>query len=239
LLLFYAARFLFFGSNQYQDATGKKWASIFPATAFSFGCDIVAGYEYSEQGVQDWNRSQGVYSFDTSLAMLLFDSLFFMVLGWYFDQVMPREYGTPKPVWFLLSPSYWCGNLFCWQNSKSKQSTWDQLPSYSDNKAEDSSADNHECMADPSLVPQIKIRDLTKRYAGRKNKDLPPAVDQLCLDLYESQITTLLGHNGKGRDGVDKRYSFNWKYFSIFPLLPRRFYLLREQGQERQAPFRY
>jgi ABC-type multidrug transport system ATPase subunit len=58
-------------------------------------------------------------------------------------------------------------------------------------------------MADPSHVPQIKIRNLTKRYDGRKNKDLPPAVDQLDLDLYESQITTLLGHNGKSRDDTD------------------------------------
>jgi ATP-binding cassette, subfamily A (ABC1), member 3 len=133
---------------------------------------------------------------------------------------MPREYGIRKPVWFLLSPSYWCSNWFCWKNSKSKESNWDQLPCYSDTEVEDSSANNHECMADPSHVPQIKIRNLTKRYDGRKNKDLPPAVDQLCLDLYESQITTLLGHNGKGYDYVDKRYSLNGNLSHIPSALP-------------------
>jgi hypothetical protein len=237
LFCLYPARFVFFGSNQYEDSIGKKLASLFPATAFSFGCDIVAGFEYSEQGVQEWNRSQGDYSFDTSLAMLVFDSFLFIFMGWYFDQVMPREYGTPRPVWFLFSPSYWCGsNWFCCRSSKSKQSTWDQLPSYSDSDVEDdSSADDHEYMADSSHVPQIKIRNLTKRYDGRNNKDLPPAVDQLDLDLYESQITTLLGHNGKSRDDMDSPYSFSVNLTLIIRCLCN---FLRKQAQERQLPFR-
>lgn len=50
---------------------------------------------------------------------------------------------------------------------------------------------------DPSLLPRVQIKNLVKQYF--KDVSFPPAVDNLDLNLYESQITTLLGHNGAGR----------------------------------------
>jgi hypothetical protein len=88
-------------------------ASIFPATAFAFGADIVSAYEYAEQGVQSWNASEGYYSFNTTLSMLFFDTILYLFLGFYFDQVIPREYGTPRPFYFFLMPSVWCGLFGC------------------------------------------------------------------------------------------------------------------------------
>jgi ABC transporter len=199
-----------------------------PATAFAFGADIVADYEYAQQGVQNWNRSEGDYSFDTCLTMLFLDTILYIFLAWYLDQVVPREYGTPRPVWFLFSPYYWCGGMgsggrdkaaTCLNRSFSpclgdgdavhitEEGSVD-LASSNDNGSDDveefAANSNHEQMTDPSLVPQIKICKLTKQYNKRNicnrkhgNGDMPPpAVNQLDLDLYESQITTLLGHNG-------------------------------------------
>ena len=43
-------RYIFFGYNRYEATTAKMWASLLPATAFAFGADIIADYEYAEQG---------------------------------------------------------------------------------------------------------------------------------------------------------------------------------------------
>jgi ABC-type uncharacterized transport system ATPase subunit len=47
------------------------------------------------------------------------------------------------------------------------------------------------------LVPSIKIRALRKVFG--KGKTTKVAVDSLNLDIYENQITALLGHNGAGK----------------------------------------
>jgi hypothetical protein len=102
-------RFIFFGSNRYEATTGKMWASLFPATAFTFAADIIGEYEYSQQGVQEWNAWEGSYSFNTALGLLSFDTTLYIFLGWYLEQVIPRQYGVARPFYFLFTPKYWCG----------------------------------------------------------------------------------------------------------------------------------
>ena len=50
--------------------------------------------------------------------------------------------------------------------------------------------------ADDSLTPQVFIQHLVKDYNTKGQK---PAVNDLNLTMYESQITCLLGHNGAGK----------------------------------------
>jgi len=93
-------RFVFFGTNRYEAIGAKYAASILPGTALAFGADIVFDYEYGEQSVSQhiW---VGDYSFGTSILFLAFDTVFYMVLAWYTEQVVPREYGAaPKPWYF-------------------------------------------------------------------------------------------------------------------------------------------
>ena len=40
-------RFIFYGSNRYEQQASKYYASLLSPTAFSFGADIIADYEYS------------------------------------------------------------------------------------------------------------------------------------------------------------------------------------------------
>lgn len=100
-------RFIFFGTNRFEATGGKMIASFLPATAFAFGADIVADYEYAEQGVQVWNADQGDYSFNTTLFFLFVDAVLYNFLGWYLEQVIPNQYGTAKPFYFFLTPAYW------------------------------------------------------------------------------------------------------------------------------------
>lgn len=105
-------RFIFFGSNRYEAIAQKRWASLLPCTAFAFGADIIADYEYAEDGVQEWNASEGAYSFDTAVGFLFFDTILYLFLGWYLDLVIPRQYGVARPWYFLFLPSYW-KSVFC------------------------------------------------------------------------------------------------------------------------------
>jgi hypothetical protein len=103
-------RFVFFGSNRYEQPTAKMIASLCPATAFCFGADIIADYEYAEQGIQSYNAKEGEYSFNTTLGFLFFDTILYTFLGWYLDQVVPQQYGVARPFYFFFLPSYWLEN---------------------------------------------------------------------------------------------------------------------------------
>ena len=241
------ARYIFFGYNRNEAAGAKRLASLLPATAFAFGADIVADYEYAEQGVQEWNAGEGSYSFNACIGYLIFDTFFYLALAWYLDQVVPREFGSPQPVWFLCKPTFW------WQCCSSTYSSivgrgrsgWSRLPTNaSASQIEDDETlfsaqfsssgtsfrpsheaggegeQNQQCAAEPSvllastasetsadsdyepimdrsLIPRVVVRDLYKVYGNmRRKKAVVPAVNHLDLTLYESQITTLLGHNG-------------------------------------------
>lgn len=184
-----SARFIFFDFNRYEASTARKWVSLLPATAFAFGADIVADYEYAEQGIQSWNAGEGEYSFNTSIQFLFFDTFLYLFLGWYIDQVMPREYGVAQPLWFLVSPTYWCT---CPSSKGAQLADSDKADTGLGGANASESDGNNETVHDQSLIPRVIVKDLVKKY----NKNADPAVNHLSLTLYESQITTLLGHNG-------------------------------------------
>jgi len=41
---------------------------------------------------------------------LILDIAFYSILTWYFDNVIPDEFGNRQPLWFFLLPSYWSSN---------------------------------------------------------------------------------------------------------------------------------
>ena len=123
-------RFIFFGSNRYEATTAKKFASLLPCTAFAFGADIVADYEYAEQGIQSWNASEGDYSFNTTLGFLLLDTILYMFLGWYLELVIPRQYGVARKWYFIFLPSYWWSVLTCGCSSTASPSPPETMDLY-------------------------------------------------------------------------------------------------------------
>ena len=41
------------------------------------------------------------------LVMMVIDTIIFTFLGWYLDQVLPKEFGVRQPYGFLFRKSYW------------------------------------------------------------------------------------------------------------------------------------
>lgn len=192
-------RWIFFGTNRYEATAGKYWASILPCTAFAFGADIISDYEYANQGVQPYNAIEGEYSFNTTLGFLFFDTFLYMILAGYIEAVMPRQYGMAKKFYFPLLPSFWMGPFYGWLGfGKSNEA----VVNYNDDEFHETSngqstSNYFERVLDPSLVPRVRISHLVKQYSNSRDK--PPAVNDLTLTMYESQITCLLGHNGAGK----------------------------------------
>ena len=176
-------RWIFFGTNRYEATPGKYWASLLPCTAFAFGADIIADYEYAELGIQSFNVLDAEYSFQTTLNFLFLDTIIYGVLGLYLDQVLPRTFGIPKKWYFCLVPPFWKGIFFGHSES---------LSTSTDNEAQQTDSDDVEVSNRPS---KVNVIGLVKKYHAKAEK---VAVDGLNLSMFESEIFCLLGHNGAG-----------------------------------------
>ncbi|XP_044533206.1 phospholipid-transporting ATPase ABCA3-like [Gracilinanus agilis] len=120
------------------------------------------------------------------VVMLLYDSFFYCLVAWYVEAVFPGAYGMPQPWYFFLLPSYWYG--------KPRTIT----TQHEEEEVLEKSSQNEFFEPEPAdLQAGIRIKNLSKTYLiGRKKKQ---AIKNLSLNLYEGQITVLLGHNGAGK----------------------------------------
>eukprot|EP00551_Chaetoceros_affinis_P007272 CAMPEP_0203672206 /NCGR_PEP_ID=MMETSP0090-20130426/7774_1 /ASSEMBLY_ACC=CAM_ASM_001088 /TAXON_ID=426623 /ORGANISM="Chaetoceros affinis, Strain CCMP159" /LENGTH=2044 /DNA_ID=CAMNT_0050537473 /DNA_START=44 /DNA_END=6178 /DNA_ORIENTATION=- len=182
-------RWIFFGTNRYEAIQSKKWASLLPCTAFAFGADILSDFEYAQVGVQRTNVNDGEYSFNTALGFLFFDSILYMILGWYLEQIIPRQYGVAKKWYFLILPSFW-KEVFPFLRKN------DRAPSIVGNQEEDDIEDG--TIEGVNADAKLRIENLVKIYNPKK----PPAINNLNLSTYDSEITCLLGHNGAGKSST-------------------------------------
>ncbi|XP_068901248.1 phospholipid-transporting ATPase ABCA3-like isoform X1 [Tenebrio molitor] len=157
----------------------KIMFALFPNMALQYGYSAVSVYEMRETGIQ-WNNmiqsgsgGEDDITMGNVLLMLIFDTVIFMLLTLYIENVKPGEYGIAKPYNFFL-PNLKSFQCFC------------KIFGHSD--------------ADPLLdeteIPEnicIQINKLFKKY------NHTVAVDNLSMNIRENKITVLLGHNGAGK----------------------------------------
>ncbi|EGC30600.1 hypothetical protein DICPUDRAFT_41231 [Dictyostelium purpureum] len=118
-----------------------------------------------------------------AIYMLIIDLFFYLFLIWYLQEVVPTEYGTKKPFYFIFSPKYWC-------SIGSNSNIYDIESTYQNDDVE--------------LIPNdikskvtISIRNLRKEFST--GDGIRVAVNDLYLDMYENQIHAFLGPNGSGK----------------------------------------
>uniref|UniRef100_G1Q3H8 ABC transporter domain-containing protein n=1 Tax=Myotis lucifugus TaxID=59463 RepID=G1Q3H8_MYOLU len=117
------------------------------------------------------------------LGTFLLDAVLYGLVAWYIEAVFPGEYGVPKPWNFFLLPSYWFGE----KPKKTNESR--QFYKTIETKYFE---------AEPTdLVAGIQLQHLCKEFRVHNTTKL--AVKDLSLNVYEGQITVLLGHNGAGK----------------------------------------
>lgn len=85
--------------------------------AFGFGCSYFARYEEQGVGVQwsnvaDSSIPDDNFSMRGCIIMMCVDAVIYWLLAWYIEAVFPGQYGMPRPWYFFVTKSYWCGKTY-------------------------------------------------------------------------------------------------------------------------------
>ncbi|NP_001392075.1 ABC-type organic anion transporter ABCA8A isoform 3 [Mus musculus] len=121
-----------------------------------------------------------------TIFMLFFDGVFYLLLTFYFEKVLPSEYGRRHPPLFFLKSSFWSGQNPANRTALDNETDYE----FSDDSFEPVSMEFHGKEA-------IRIRNLTKDYIQKSKRT--EALKDLTLDVYKGQITAILGHSGAGK----------------------------------------
>uniref|UniRef100_A0A3P9HLW0 ATP-binding cassette, sub-family A (ABC1), member 3b n=1 Tax=Oryzias latipes TaxID=8090 RepID=A0A3P9HLW0_ORYLA len=170
----------------------KVSACLISNVAMAMGAQLIGMFEGKGTGIQWSNLFDSVtvdddFSLAQVLCLLLFDSVLYGLVAWYVEAVFPGEYGVPLPSYFFLLPSYWCSSpRMALVNEKEEEE--DAEKALKGEFIEEEPA---------GLVSGVKIKHLSKEFKlGNKTRR---AVRDLTLNMFEGQITVLLGHNGAGK----------------------------------------
>ncbi|KAJ3125040.1 ATP-binding cassette sub- A member 5 [Nowakowskiella sp. JEL0407] len=122
--------------------------------------------------------------------------LYFIAMLIYLDQVLPGEFGTPRP-WFFPFTEF--KKLFHKSDAAKLAPTYEDT-SYPSTLLETNDEDliGPNIEAEPTTLKKVgEIRELTKVFKDGKKDSV--AVDKLSLNFYEGEIFALLGQNGAGK----------------------------------------
>ncbi|XP_077316742.1 ABC-type organic anion transporter ABCA8-like [Lithobates pipiens] len=123
----------------------------------------------------------------SSAIYLTLDSVLYIILTLYFDKIIPDKHGVRQEPLFCLRPSFW-----------SMKKKMNPVPLGKGERIEEDSGDYVEKVPIELLGKEaIRINNVKKMYSG-KDKQIE-ALRGLNLDIYEGQITALLGHSGAGK----------------------------------------
>uniref|UniRef100_A0A3B4UC74 ATP binding cassette subfamily A member 3 n=1 Tax=Seriola dumerili TaxID=41447 RepID=A0A3B4UC74_SERDU len=173
----------------------KVSACLISNVAMAMGAQLIGMFEGKGTGIQWSNIFDSVtvdddFSLAQVLALLLFDSVLYGLVAWYMEAVFPGEYGVPLPSYFFVLPSYWCSSpRMALVNEKEEEE--DAEKALKGEFIEEEPA---------GLVSGIKIKHLTViKHLLQVGNKTRKAVRDLTLNMFEGQITVLLGHNGAGK----------------------------------------
>ncbi|XP_016091396.1 ATP-binding cassette sub-family A member 3-like [Sinocyclocheilus grahami] len=170
----------------------KVSACLISNVAMAMGAQLIGMFEGKGTGIQWHNLFEPVtvdddFSLAQVLGLLLLDSVLYGLVAWYVEAVFPGEYGVPRPWYFFILPSYWSGSPRVTLLKEKEE----------EEEAEKVSKGEFFEEEPAGLVSGVKIKHLAKVFkVGNKTKE---AVRDLTLNMFEGQITVLLGHNGAGK----------------------------------------
>ena len=87
----------------------KMAVSLFPPAALALGMIVFAQFEVA---ILPFNSSYlsfpyQNYTVGNMYTMLIVDVLIYLFLGFYLQNILPQQYGTRKPFYFLFTREYW------------------------------------------------------------------------------------------------------------------------------------
>ncbi|XP_061886648.1 ATP-binding cassette sub-family A member 5 [Entelurus aequoreus] len=159
-------------------------------TAFAIGIAQVVYLEAQGDGAVFSSLTNGPHPLYVPLLMLLLDCMLYLLLAVYLDQVLPGDFRMRRSLFYFLKPSYW-----------SRRSTrYVEVSSVYDTEANGAPSSGESVEPIPPEFrgkEAIRICNISKVYKDRDNT--VEALRGLTFDIYEGQITALLGHSGAGK----------------------------------------
>ncbi|XP_023794615.1 ATP-binding cassette sub-family A member 5 [Cyanistes caeruleus] len=155
--------------------------------SFLIGVAQVMHLEDYEDGATFANINAGPYPLCISLILLLLDSIFYLLVAVYLDQVIPGEFGLRRTPFFFMKPSFW---------SKHRKN-YKELYESSANGSLSFSEIVEPVPSEFQGKEAIRISCVQKTF--RRKGETVEALRNLSFDIYEGQITALLGHSGTGK----------------------------------------
>lgn len=153
--------------------------SLFSNTAMALGFNVVIRYEGTQEGLQ-WHNIFSPVTVDDRfhlgyvLIMLVLDSFLYLMIALYVEKIFPGDYGVPEKWNFPFTTKFW-----------GKVGDYVGVEDVSANGVARVSA-NFE-MEPNNKTAGVQTRGLRKAF------DDKVAVEGLSLNMYEDQITVLLG----------------------------------------------
>ncbi|KAH8273382.1 hypothetical protein KR018_002047 [Drosophila ironensis] len=166
--------------------SAKLGWSLLCNTAMSFGVGLILDFEGNGEGLQ-WGNFFSPVSVDEPLTvgatmmMMLLSSVICMLICLYVEQILPGNFGIPKPWYFPFTREFWCGE----REYMGVEDMPNGSPERRDPKAFEAEP------VDRNIG--LQIRHLKKKFGDRE------AVKDLSINMFEDEITVLLGHNGAGK----------------------------------------
>lgn len=210
LLFFVVSQTTKYGPNGEPQSTipvAVEWLlCLLSPTALAIGIERSLYLDISGTGVTWQSVREGDFPLMAPLIMLAVDAVLYFLLAIYLDNVMASEYGQRRNPFFCLMPSYWrCQSSF---PVTDRDGEYDQLQdsvrlegNYStlNESASGTAAVSNVEPISSNLkhANQLRILDISKSF--QSGKEVTKAVNGISLDVYEGQITALLGHNGAGK----------------------------------------
>ncbi|KAK9882111.1 hypothetical protein WA026_018953 [Henosepilachna vigintioctopunctata] len=162
-------------------ASTKYFTSLFITSGLSYGFDIISLYESRSIGLQ-WDNIfetsvENNFTFGGILLMMFLDVFIYFIIALYVEQIFPGKFGVPQKWYFIFTKQFWCGT----RNFDGSSGRYSLDPEFFEEEPVN------------ALKPGIRIEKLCKNFGPNE------VVKDLTVNLYEDQITVLLGHNGAGK----------------------------------------
>lgn len=198
-ILWYATSVPYFLVYDKYDAM-PGWLRILfcfsPNAAVSFGFKLIIRMEEMGLGLTWRSAFQTASVYDNLTVATIFGFfilnailLFFITL--YVENVLPGGYGVAKPWYYIFTKEFW-QQFGSYQKFEDQNSGCEQHE-FTHSTSSNSEGSNFE--SEPMNKPiGIEIRNLSKSFTKDKM-----AVNKLSLNIYDNQITCLLGQNGAGK----------------------------------------
>lgn len=161
--------------------------SLLSPAAFTLAVEKIS--EFDVKGAMRWsNVFDGDFSVGSAIIMLVVDIVLYAFLAYYFDAIVPGEFGQQKNPWFIFS----CLGV----GRRRRKGVELDGPVKPENTA--NCPDVEDRPAELLGREAIRVHGLRKVFKSWRRGPVV-AVDSVSLTMHEGQIAALLGHNGAGK----------------------------------------